>query len=82
METVQRKVRLKTTFGLPCLSPNGIECGRSAVWNGDDITILRRVGSHYLCYVSWNRGRFHMLAWLHKRTVKAKREFYEVRAIA
>jgi hypothetical protein len=70
-QTRQRQVRLKTTFGTPCLSPNGIEVGRSAVWWGDEISVLSRAGSHYLCYVTWGYGRrFHMLAWLHKRAVR------------
>ena len=69
-ETRRREVRLKTTFGFPCISPKGSGVERSAVWCGDDVFVLRRVGSHYLCYVSWNRGRCNMLAWLHKRTVR------------
>lgn len=76
-ETLQRQVRLKTNFGTSCLSPNGDGATRSAVWNGDEIRILNRTGSHYLCYVSWNISwdgrRFHMLAWLHKRAVKPVR---------
>jgi hypothetical protein len=69
--TLQRKARLKTTFGQSCLSPNGIGVQRSAVWAGDEIFIIKRTGSHYLCYVSWDNGReFHMLAWIHKRAVK------------
>jgi hypothetical protein len=67
MSTQRRQAKLKTRFGIPCRLAGG---EKSAVWNGDEIVIVKRIGSHYLCYVSWNQDRFNMLAWLHKRAVK------------
>lgn len=63
--------RLKTTFGMPCRRPGG---ERTAVWHHDDIVILRRIGSHYLCYVAGSDEQLvyghQMLVWLHKRAVR------------
>lgn len=66
--TRQRQVRLKTTFGISCRLAGG---GRSAVWNGDRIYIIKRAGSHYLCCVMWNQN--YEIVWLHKRAVRDKR---------
>jgi hypothetical protein len=67
-KTLQRTVRLKY-WGMPCFSLGGRQ---TAVWQGDEITVLRRLGSHYLCkvvYGYWESPQT-MGVWLHKRAVK------------
>lgn len=68
-ETVPRRVRLKTTFGMSCWSPDE---GRTAVWVDDEIRILKRIGSHYLCLVVYGHpcSLVSMKVWLHKRALK------------
>lgn len=60
-----KPARLKTTFGMPCKRLGGHQ---SAVWNGDKITVLLRIGSHYLCHVVYENSQ--MVVWLHKRAVR------------
>lgn len=68
-DAVPRRVRLKTTFGMPCRS---LDEGRTAVWFDDEIRVLKRIGSHYLCFVIYGHpsAPASMRVWLHKRAVR------------
>lgn len=51
-----------------------LDAGNIAAWDSDEITVLSRVGSHYLCRVVYGprdaQGRFH--GWIHKRLLKRR----------
>lgn len=63
-------VRPRTRFGHPITLRNGDE---SALWTGDEVTVLRRSGNHALCAISWNTYTSHpclIEAWLPKRRLR------------
>jgi hypothetical protein len=61
--------RLKLRFGMPWRS---IDTGDTALWPSDRITILKRVGSRYLCKVEYGHSDYPaiMFGFIHKRLVR------------
>lgn len=61
--------KLKLTFGTPWRSTDE---GDTALWPSDEITILRRAGSHYFCRVVYGNREFlqTMHGWIHKRLLR------------
>lgn len=59
-------------WGIPVWSR---DVGQIAVWQSDDITILRRVGSHFFCLVEYGAGgyREQFTTWIHKRLLRRRR---------
>lgn len=61
-------------FGAPCWA---IGYGQIAVWPGDEITILSRVGKRYLCRVVYGAEGFKIVfyAWLPKNWLHRNDKF-------
>lgn len=69
-QTQITKARL-INWGIPVVSH---EREQTAVWQGDDITILRRSGSHYFCLIEYGYEGYEkfFLTWIHKRALRRK----------
>jgi len=64
LERAGRRVRLRTTFGFPCRQITGAP---SALWSGDRLESLGRIGGKELVRATWgDAGTHSVTTWIDK----------------